>query len=96
LRSFEHLFETGQMDHSGWWDWQAVLNADFPPPPVPARNAREPVPVVARVVWERDGEERVECLAIRWTRTHVLVDLSRDRRCSTVGAWLRADDVKRR
>jgi hypothetical protein len=42
--------------------------------------------VIARVVWETDGEEHIECNAIRWTRTHVLVDLSRDRRCSTIGA----------
>jgi hypothetical protein len=28
--------------------------------------------------------------------THVLVDLSRDRRSSTIGAWLLAEDVKRR
>jgi hypothetical protein len=43
-------------------------------------------------VWERDGEEHIECTAIRWTSTHVLVDLCRDRRCSTIGVWLLADD----
>jgi hypothetical protein len=52
--------------------------------------------VIARVVWEKDGEERIECDAIRWTRTHVLVDLGRARRCSTIGAWLLPQDVKRR
>lgn len=83
------------MDYAGWWDWQKILNADFPPGPVPSAYAREPVPVVARVVWERDGEEYLDCLAIRWTRTHVLVDLTRTRGCSTIGPWLVARDVRR-
>jgi hypothetical protein len=52
--------------------------------------------VIARVVWENDGEEHIACTAIRWTRTHVLVDLSRDRRSATIGAWLLAQDVRRR
>lgn len=51
--------------------------------------------MIAQVVWERDGEEHIKCSAIRWTRTHVLVDFSRDRRSSTIGAWLLTQDVKR-
>jgi hypothetical protein len=72
------------------------VNGDFPPPPVPAENVTQPIPVVARIVWTKEGEEHIACDAIRWTRTHVLVDLSRDRRCSTIGVWLPATDVKRR
>jgi hypothetical protein len=63
---------------------------------VPGQNAAEPIPVIARVVWEKDGEGHIECDAIRWTRTHVLVDLSRDRRSLTIGGWLLAEDVRRR
>jgi hypothetical protein len=83
------VFDDGLVEDYGaatWRYWQEVVNGDFPPPPVPGENVAEPIPVIARVVWETDGEEHIECNAIRWTRTHVLVDLSRDRRCSTIGA----------
>jgi hypothetical protein len=29
LRS-SNMFDTDCMDHAGWWDWQKILNADFP------------------------------------------------------------------
>ena len=74
-----------------WATWQRIVN-DIGVHEAPRR---EPIPVVARVVWATDGEEHVECEAIAWTRTEVLVEL-RDPRCATVGAWLPATDVRRR
>jgi hypothetical protein len=56
-----------------------------------------PAHSISRDVWEQDCEEHASSAnAIRWPGTHVLVDLSRDRRSSTIGAWLLAEDVKRR
>jgi hypothetical protein len=44
----------------------------------------------ARIVWELDGEERIDnCRATRWTRTHVHVEFS-DPRAQINGALLRA------
>jgi hypothetical protein len=47
-------------------------------------------------VWADDGEEFIDTMAIRWTRSHVLVHLKDDPRCATIGAWLKPDDVRRR
>jgi hypothetical protein len=97
LASFERLFDTGSVngkDSASWRDRQRVLNSEFPPAPVPRDNVAEPIAVVARIVWESDGQEHVHCLAVRWTRTHVLVKFAfEERRASTT--WLRAGDVAR-
>ena len=47
---------------------------------MPRENVAEPIPVVARIVWEGDGQEHVPCHAIRWTRTHVLVKFAFEER----------------
>jgi hypothetical protein len=78
-------------------EWQRARNERFPPPAI-ARRLRDqskPIPVTARVVWERDGEEWIDGTAIRWDQRHVLVRLD-DRRCSTIGFWLAPEDVRRR
>lgn len=80
--------------------WRKALNAY----PVPERkNQRDlpvPVPVRARVVWERDGEEtklgrvvatsrvrgHVPLVLVHWTGTEV--------RSATLGAWLAENDVE--
>ena len=64
---------------------------------VPRRFTRPKVgiDVVARVVWERDGEELVETSAVGWTRDLVLVQLQ-DRRSQFRGVWVRPRDVRRR
>jgi hypothetical protein len=74
-----------------WATWQRIINDTG------VRDAprREPIPVVARVVWSTDGEEHLPGQAIAWTSSEVLVEL-RDPRCATVGAWLPAADVRRR
>jgi hypothetical protein len=78
----------------GWASWQRIINGRDVPDWSSVVVAAVPIPVVARVVWATDGEQWVEGLAIRWTRSLVLVEL-RDPRCSTVGPWLDASDVKR-
>ena len=74
-----------------WATWQRIVNDTG------VRDAprRDPIPVVARVVWATDGEEHLPGQAIAWTRSEVLVEL-RDPRCATVGPWLLATDVRRR
>lgn len=78
------------------WDErkQDVLNAR----PVPARfyDARwQPIPVTARIVWERDGPQTIDTRAEGWTSALVLV-LVGDPRARHVGYWLDLADVQRR
>ena len=35
--------------------------------PCPEHTFRTPVPVVVRIVWEHDGEERIETEALGWS-----------------------------
>lgn len=104
LEPLERLFDTCSMArdlrHGSFgapanWDYQAVRNIEWPPDGV-ARllPERRPVPVHARVVWERDGEEWVPGQAVRWLRPVVFVLLSDDR-YRGAGAWLPAADVRR-
>lgn len=74
-----------------WATWQRIVN-DTGVRDAPRRN---PIPVLARVVWASDGEEHLPGQAIAWTRSEVLVEL-RDPRCATVGAWLPSTDIRRR
>jgi hypothetical protein len=62
---------------------------------VPEHTFGQPVPVVARIVWEHDGEEQLETGALGWTGRNVYVRLP-DRRYRLASVWLDAADVKRR
>ena len=73
---------------------KAVLNARPIPPQRLQRTDRQHVPVTARVVWERDGEELVDGEAVDWVGRDVLV-WWQDRRTRTRGVWLDAGDVHR-
>jgi hypothetical protein len=53
------------------------------------------VPVVVRIVWEHDGEEHIETVALGWTGQHAYIRLP-DPRYRFTAVWLRAEDVKRR
>lgn len=71
--------------------YQDVLNA------LPARDRpdRAPLPVIARVVWEKDGTEHVRRLATRWDPVDAAVFVRLDDpRCRFVGVWLKRDDVE--
>lgn len=74
---------------------QAVLNAHPVPPERLQRGWRsEPIPVRARIVWERDGVETLETFANAWTSTLVLINLP-DARSRLRGVWLDPSDVQR-
>lgn len=82
------------------WDarrdqWQDVLNARPIPPRHLQRLGRTPIPVHARLVWERDGEEWTATEATDWVGRDVLVSVH-DTRRRTRGVWLDAGDVRRR
>jgi hypothetical protein len=52
------------------------------------------VPVVVRIVWEHDGEEHIETVALGWTGQHAYIRLP-DPRYRFTAVWLDASDVKR-
>jgi hypothetical protein len=77
-----------------------------PPPPweagrqatgahVPEHTFGQPVPIVARIVWEHDGEEELEVEALGWTDRNVYVRLP-DSRWRLTSVWLDVEDVRRR
>jgi hypothetical protein len=74
--------------------WQRVLNERFPPHARRLADRSDPIRGQARVVWERDGEQWVPGVAIRWDRQHVLVQLN-DLRCTSIGVWLPPTDFRR-
>lgn len=77
------------------WTVQQILNVERPPEGVAARlPEHEPVRVVARIEWDRDGTEWVAGHAVRWTRPVVFVQIN-DKRSATAGIWLAAEDVRR-
>jgi hypothetical protein len=53
------------------------------------------VQVVARIVWEDDGEEYIDTVAAGWSGQPVYVRVP-DRRCRLTSVWLDAADVTRR
>ncbi len=61
----------------------------------PEHTFHQPVPNVARIVWEQDGEEHVDTVALGWTGRDVYVRMS-DRRYQLRAVWLDAADVTRR
>jgi hypothetical protein len=50
------------------------------------------VPIVARIVWEDDGEDRLETVALGWTRRNVYVRMT-DTRDRLRAVWPAAADV---
>lgn len=72
---------------------QAVLNnAGYLSP---EHECYPPIPITARIVWERDGEEHIDTVALGWSGRLVYVQLL-NRRNATKCVWLRAEDVRRR
>ena len=61
---------------------------------MPEHTLSPPVPIVARVVWETDGEEHIDTVALGWTGQAVYVRLT-DPRCRTNAIWLDGADVER-
>ena len=72
-----------------------VLNLDVPRGDIPVRPMGR-IPVIARLITE-SGTELRPGVAIRWTRTHVMVCLEdhSEPRVRADYLWLRASDVVR-
>jgi hypothetical protein len=65
-----------------------ALNESWPPDPATTPD-RQRIPVVARVVWRRAGEESIEGYATRWSGRSVFVSPIAERcRNGTLGVWL--------
>jgi hypothetical protein len=50
---------------------------------------------VVRIVWEHDGEEHLETVALGWIGQHAYIRLP-DPRYGFTAVWLDATDVRRR
>lgn len=94
----DRIGEPGKHSDRKSWDanrqhWQEVRNAR----PIPPRKSQHDclIPVTARIVWERDGEERIETTAEAWAGRDVFVMID-DRRWRLGGVWVDAADVRRR
>jgi hypothetical protein len=92
----ERMFDTDVLDPTEpkppWSPGQAILNSTGAR--MPEHTFRQPVPIVARIVWESDGEEHIDTVALGWTRRDVYVRMS-DRRYRLIACWLDATDVTR-
>jgi hypothetical protein len=76
-----------------WSAGQVIVNAIEAK--VPTHRLEPPVPISARVLWDRDGEEWIETEALGWTGGEVYVRMS-DPRYRLRAVWLDAADVRRR
>jgi hypothetical protein len=72
---------------------QGILNAALEAQ-MPWHTFGQPVPVVARIVWEHDGEEHIETVALGWIGQHAYIRLP-DPRYRFTAVWLDASDVRR-
>lgn len=75
-----------------WRYWQKIRND------AGARGSyrdRPPLPVRARVVFDRDGEVWLEGMATRQGFDGAIFVELKDRRCQAIGAWLPTADVWR-
>ena len=62
---------------------------------VTTHRLEPPVPIAASIVWEHDGEERIETVALGWSNGDAYVRLIDSQRRFTA-IWLGAEDVTRR
>ena len=75
-------FEVRPSRDPSWWEGrQEVLNARRVPERRVQRTAPDPIPVRARIVWAKDGEELITTRCMAWTSRLALVELS-DARCA--------------
>jgi hypothetical protein len=80
------------MPQVGWSPGQRILNDAGAR--MPEHTLDPPVPVVARIVWEDDGEEYIDTDAAGWSAQLVYVRVP-DRRYRLTSVWLNAADVRR-
>jgi hypothetical protein len=97
IPSHEHLFDTEGMEGwraeqqrqqtNAWSPGQAILNSIGAR--VPEHTFNQPVPVVVRIVWEHDGQEHLETVALGWTGRRAYIRLP-DPRYRFTAVWLNA------
>jgi hypothetical protein len=97
------LFDTGRVEGwraerqrqqaNAWSPGQAILNDTGAREP--EHTFHQPVPITARIVWDQDGEEYADTVALGWTGRDVYVRMS-DTRYQLRAVWLDAADVTRR
>ena len=85
--------------------WQRILNGHRVPERGDQRDLPALVPVRARVVWERDGDETKDTVVLATSRVRGQVPLvlvlalvhwtGAEPRSMTLGAWLPEGDVER-
>ncbi len=79
--------------------WQAIVNSVAIPSRHLQRDLAPKVPVRARLVWERDGQQMIETTCGIWAPTEsgpvVHVWLRGDRRAQVKWCWLRVGDTVR-
>ena len=73
-----------------WRYWQKIRNDAGARP---SFRDRPPISVRTRIGWERDGQEWADGTASRLGFDETICVEIRDRRCLTLGAWLRPDEV---
>jgi hypothetical protein len=83
----------GLAQHHGWSPGQVIVNSTGAKEP--RRRLEPPVPIRARIPWDRDGEEWIETVALGWTGQEVYLRMS-DPRYQFRAVWLDAADVRRR
>ncbi len=76
-----------------WSPGQAILNDTGAR--VPDHTFNQPVPIVARIVWEQEGEEHIDTVALGWTGRNVYVRM-KDTGYQFTACWLDASDLERR
>jgi hypothetical protein len=82
-----------QRQQVGWSPGQRILNDTGAREP--EHTFPQPVPIVARIVWEDDREEYLNTVALGWTGRNVYVRMT-DTRYRLRAVWLDAADVTRR
>lgn len=75
--------------------WQALTNAREVPERRLQHELAAPIPVRVRLIWQRDGVEFLDTLAVGWAGQLVHVQL-RDVRSRAAFAWVHAEHVQRR
>jgi hypothetical protein len=85
--------EQQRQQPNAWSPGQRILNDTGAR--VPEHTFHQPVPIIARIVWELDGEEHIETEAAGWSGQLVYVRMP-DRRYRLTSVWLNAADVRRR
>ena len=84
------MIESEDYRRATWRYWQKTLNETGARP---SFHDKPPVPVRARVEWERDGAVWVDGTATRLGYDGAIFVEITDRRCSAIGVWLKPVDV---